>query len=264
MNTATPRPTGASTWPLLARLLAAGLLVLLAGCKEDLYAKLSQNDANQMLGVLLDAGIGATKASPDGKTWTIAVEREQMAQALSTLRANGLPAAEHAKLGDMFKKDGLISTPTEERVRFIYGVSQELAETLSAIDGVINARVHIVLPNNDPLATSIKPSSASVFVKHASDTNVAMLTPIVKNLVLRSVEGLSYENVNVTLVAAAGKVAAAGPAPAPKSKPQGLWWVALPVLLVLAVAAVLVLRKPGLLPAWMRIRRQPTDPAQAT
>lgn len=190
----------------VTRHLRLGLLIVVAmalsACKTDLYTKQNEADANRMVSALLEAGIDAEKQSGDGgKTWNIAVDQEQVVRSLAVLRANGLPQDKHVSLGDMFKKEGLISTPTEERVRFIHGVSQELSDTLVQIDGVITARVHIVLPNNDPLATEVKPSSASIFVKYRPQANLSALTPAIKNMVARSVEGLSYENVSVTLVA---------------------------------------------------------------
>lgn len=244
--------------PLVLAVLLPALL--LAGCKQDVYTKLTEEDANEMLGVLLEADLGAEKASPDGKTWNLSVESDEMGRALSLLRANGLPSEKRSNLGDMFKKDGLISTPTEERVRFMYGVSQELERTLSDIDGVVTARVHIVLPNNDPLADHVKPSSASVFIKHRFDANVGTLVPAVKNLVVRSVEGLTYENVSVTLVAAT-PVALDAHAPV---RHAGGWIAALVGVLVALLAAG------GGAFWWFRLRKPaapsdlPADAAKAT
>lgn len=224
-----------------AAALLLGACLLLASCKTELYTRRTESDANQMVAVLLASGVQAEKATPDGgKTWNVMVEENEVLRALGVLKANGLPGEKFANLGEMFKKEGMISTPTEERVRFIHGVSQELSATLTKIDGVVTAQVHIVLPNNDPMASVAKPSSASVFVKYRPEVDITSLTPAIKNLVSRSVEGLTYENVTVTLVPGIDLP----PPAAPKSN-NGLVGLVIAGVIALLMAAV------GLV-AWLR------------
>lgn len=225
------------------------LMALLSACKTDLYTKRTEAEANDMVAALLQRGVEADKKTADGgKTWNVAVDEKDVVSALDILRANGLPNDKYVSLGDMFKKEGLISTPTEERVRFIHGVSQELSSTLSKIDGVIVAKVHIVLPNNDPMSTTVKPSSASVFVKYRPEIDVPQLAPSIKSMVARSVEGLTYENVTVTLVP--GAMLPAQPRHA--AADSGWLWAVGAVALLLVLAAggigVVVWKRPAWLP----------------
>ncbi|MDE5454001.1 EscJ/YscJ/HrcJ family type III secretion inner membrane ring protein [Bradyrhizobium sp. CSA112] len=203
--------------------LAALALVLcaLAGCQTELYSKLDEREANDMIALLHKYGVAAERSFAKDGTSQISVEERQLPQAIELLKANGLPRRTFTNMGEVFKSSGLISSPTEERARFIYALSEELSRTISDIDGVLSARIHVVLPKNDLLRQDATPSSASVFIRHDSRAPLKSLLPHVKMLVANSIEGLSYEKVSVVLVpverpsiepAAPGTVGAATPA----------------------------------------------------
>ena len=191
----------------IACLLAAACL--LGGCKEDLYSKLTENETNEMLAVLAEQGIDASKVYvPEDQTWRLQVESARFPQAVRLLNSRGLPHTKYESLGKVFKKDSLVSTPNEERIRYIYALSQEMSNTLSQIDGVIVARVQPVLPSNDPLAEKVTPASASVFIKHRADVDLRALAPAIKTHVMSSIEGLEYDRISLSFFPAESHVPA--------------------------------------------------------
>lgn len=180
-------------------LVVVSMLVLQA-CSVELYSDLNQRQANEIVATLMRHGIPAQReAGKDGKM-TVSVQKDRFAETMAILDESGLPKQEFQTLGDVFKRDGLVSSPVEERATMIYGLSQELSQTISDIDGVLSARVHLVLPENDPLRQRLVPSSASVFIRHRASVPMNELIPQVKMLVAKGIAGLTYDNVSVTLI----------------------------------------------------------------
>jgi type III secretion protein J len=180
-------------------LLGCAALLLLAGCKVPLYSSLNEQEANEMVAALAAEAISASKERQEANGWAVQVEEAQMGAALDVLRTQGLPQERYVSMGDVFQKQGLVSTPAEERMRYIHAMSQELAQTLRGVDGVVAARVHVVIPANDPLSDKLRPSSAAVFIKHRPDVDLRLLTPAVKDLVAHSIEGLTHDQVSLSL-----------------------------------------------------------------
>ncbi|WOH64322.1 type III secretion system inner membrane ring lipoprotein SctJ [Bradyrhizobium sp. BWA-3-5] len=191
---------GRQSWRRRGICLALPLLLPLIGCKADLYTKIQEREANEMLALLLSKGVDAVRVVAKDGTSTIQVEERQLAYSIDLLNVKGLPRQSFKNLGEVFKGSGLVASPIEERARYIYALSEELSRTIGDIDGVLSARVHVVLPKNDLLRQDATPSSASVFIRHASNAELSALLPQIKMLVANSIEGLSYDKVAVVFV----------------------------------------------------------------
>lgn len=182
--------------PAFKKLLTVvAVCLMLVACDEEmvLLSQLSEPDANEIVGVLLIQGMPAKKqVTKDGVSITI-LEKD-MSKAVAVLKSAGLPNKAQQTLGEVFKKEGVISTPLEERARYIYALSQELEYTLSQIDHVIMARVHVVLPERVAPGQPIQPSSAAVFIKHLPQLDPDVIESRVEEMVARSIPGLSRES----------------------------------------------------------------------
>jgi type III secretion protein J len=175
------------------------MTLALAACQVELHTGLSEDEANEIVALLAANDIQAVRGQAGKDGVALTVDRHDFATSIAILRENGLPADTFQDFGTVFQQQGLISSPLEERVRFIFGLSQTLAETLSQIDGVVTARVHVIVPERHPLEDAPEPSSASVFLKTRPGVSLEDKIPAIKMLVQNSVEGLSFENVVVAL-----------------------------------------------------------------
>lgn len=232
----------------MKKLASIALLLLLAACGEqDLYAGLTQRQANEMTALLREAGIEADKESREAGTFAVVAPRARFAEAIEVLKANGYPRDGYDSLGQVFKKEGFVSSPLEERARLSHALSQEIANTIASIDGVVVARVHLSVPERDPLAEKVTPSSASVFIKHRPSVDLSARQGQIKALVVNALPGLPYDNVTVALFPAEAAPARARPADALGGLGPLLWSVGgLGVLAALAGGA-----------AWAWQRRKP-------
>jgi type III secretion protein J len=153
------------------RLLACGCIAL-SGCSQQLFGALDESHANQVVGALRSEGIAAEKSRAGDDLWKVSVADDEFARAVQVLKRRNLPPQRFEGLGQVFKKESLVSTPTEERARLIHAMSQELERSLMEMDGVLVARVHPVIPPYDPLNPKKQPTSASVLVKYRPGTDV--------------------------------------------------------------------------------------------
>ena len=169
---------------------------LMAGCtRGPLYSDLTETQANEVQAALLTAGIDARKAAlVKSKGWSIEVNRTDIPHAMAVLTAAGLPRQPLRTLGEVFPKEGFVSSPLEERARYVFALSQEVEQTLLQLDGVVDARVHIAMPERNVFDDKSPSASASVVIIEQPGADLEARETDIKAIVTDGVEGLSDIN----------------------------------------------------------------------
>lgn len=185
---------------------AAIVVVLgLAGCsREELLHGLAEPQANEVVVALDESGIPASKEREDGADagWMVSVGRADAGRAQRILAERSLPRARPAGFAEVFSKGSMVPTPTEEHALYLHALGGELARSVEAIDGVLEARVHLGLPQPDPLRPGGRPAPrAAVLVRcrPAACGAVRALEPGLRALVAGAADGLDPAAVSVVI-----------------------------------------------------------------
>ncbi len=190
-----PRPL--ASWSLAVLAAAAG------GCAVPVAGALDEPQANRVVVALEQAGVGADK-EPDPAAegrYRVTVERDEAPHAIATLRDEELPSAPSAGVLDAVGKGSIVPSPLAEHAQWTAGLAGDLERTLGAIDGVLAARVHLSVPQPDPLADAPRPrATASVMLKHRG-AQPPIASDEVRRLVAGAVAGLAIDDVAVVSVA---------------------------------------------------------------
>ncbi len=178
----------------------------LAGCQATLESDLQETQADAVIVALHAQGIGAEKV-PIGGThpgFDVQVAAADVGPALRILREAGLPSTPDPGVHEVFGQGGLVPTATEERARYALALAGELAASLERIDGVLDARVHVALPEQRLALLDDAPPRprASVLIKHRAGSPPYDVDAV-RELVAGALHGMSPADVSVMPVAAA-------------------------------------------------------------
>ena len=179
---------------------AAALALLLVGCEAAVESGLEEAEANAIVVALHEAQIGGRKEpDPTGDDrFQVIVPSDDVGAALERMREEGLPHPASPGLGEMFGQGGLVPTATEERARYVAALGGELASSIEAMAGVLDARVHVALPDSRRLALDDERPRprASVLVRYRG-TRPAYEDAAVRALVAGAVQDMQLEDVAV-------------------------------------------------------------------
>lgn len=220
-------------------LAVAAAFLLLAGCRIELYSGLPEEDANQMLAILMQHHIDAEKQRGEGGI-TLRVEQTQFINAVELLRLNGFPHRKYTTAEMMFPPNQLVVSPNEEQQKILYLKEQRIEGMLSQMEGVVQADVAIA-SRSPGSEVDAAPISVAVFIKYSPQVNMETFHMQIKNLVEKAIPGLQYDHISILMQPASYRIAT--PTPDAHQDPQGraiYWLIQHYRLLMIALALTLL------------------------
>lgn len=160
-----------------------------------LYSDLSSADSGQIAAKLEENQI-PYEVSPDGSR--IVAPEDQVGRARMLLAAEGLPNG--GSLGyELFDdQSGFGTTNFVQNINQVRALEGELARTISSLENIRSARVHLVLPQRELFSRESRPSSASVFLGVRPGGHIERQQILgIQSLVASAVPELKISNVSI-------------------------------------------------------------------
>ncbi|HLD68016.1 MAG TPA: flagellar basal-body MS-ring/collar protein FliF [Pseudomonas sp.] len=183
----------------LAASVAIGFAVVLWSQQPDyrpLYGSLAGMDANQVTETLAAADIAYTIEPNSG---ALLVKAEDLGRARLKLAGAGVTAKDgNMGFEILDQEQGLGTSQFMEATRYRRGLEGELARTVSSLNNVKAARVHLAIPKSSVFVRDERKPSASVLVELYSGRSLepSQVMAIV-NLIATSVPELSKSQITV-------------------------------------------------------------------
>jgi type III secretion protein J len=186
-----------------ARIALLALALATCACsRRVVVSNVDASDAQRCAIALRAAGLDVTvdrdETSGEGRQ-RVAVggDDADYRSALQVLDEHELPRRTPA--GFDASASSLIPSPSEERARYIKGLSGEIERMIESIDGVVAADVLVSLPERRPLATSPDEASASAVVSHSGASSPVAADEVRAIVVRAAGSSLTPDHVAVVL-----------------------------------------------------------------
>ncbi|WP_377378280.1 flagellar basal-body MS-ring/collar protein FliF [Ponticaulis profundi] len=184
--------------------LAAVFLRTGSSQKALLYSGLELTEASEIAGRLDQSNI---KYEMRGDGSSIFVDRDNVMDARLLLSAEGLPTRGSIGYEVFDKQDALGATTFIQNVNRLRALEGELARTITSLDNVKTARVHLVLPERRLFERDERKPTASIVVEVVGRTLEGGQIRAIRNLAAGAVPGL--EPGQVTILDGQGRLLAA-------------------------------------------------------
>ena len=162
--------------------------------RTTLYASLPESEKARVVDALKNAGVDV---GLDPTTGDVIVPVSDYHSSRMTLAAQGLPASipdGYDALGDI----PMGSSRSVENVRLKQSQEVELARSISEIEGLVTARVHLAIPEKSVFARASTPPSASVFLQMENGRSLSrQQVDAIVHLVASSVPFMAKNDVTV-------------------------------------------------------------------
>lgn len=182
--------------------LLALLMLLLAGCRDEVLTGLSERQANEVIALLDRNQIPATKVHGEKKMFNVLVDQQHMKQAIVVIADYRLPSHDDVEIDRFFPTDALVASPRAEKARLISAIEQKLQQSLLRLDEAVEVRVHITYPLEDETRLA-HPSDKriSVLMLHRPLDDATIFANKIRLFILNSFPDVKLEDITVVLFA---------------------------------------------------------------